>query len=92
MTVSKYHCKNCRKVFYVEGINNPPQCHCSWFNEMQLEWIDTKPTKRVWDEIKASGSKLTRKKVTKEDVWKFTANLYTTEEESEEDILKKLPF
>jgi hypothetical protein len=92
MTIARWWCKNCKKEIYVEGFEKP-KCGCSLLEEdVQLDWIDTKPTKRVWDKIKASGSPLRRKKVTKRDVWRFTANLYTTEEESEQDILDKLPF
>lgn len=91
MTVAKWHCKNCHKKIYTDSLDTPT-CQCSWFSEVHLLWVDFKPTKRIWDEVKASGSDLRRRYVTKKDVWKFTANLYTSEDETEEDILNKLPF
>lgn len=91
MTVAKWHCKNCNKNIYTDSLDKPT-CHCSWFSEVHLLWVDFKPTKRIWDEIKESGSMLRKKYTTKEDVWKFTANAYAKNEEEVDELLKKLPF
>lgn len=93
MEITKWRCHKCGKVFYTEGIGGEsPVCQCSWNSDVRTIWIDMKPTKRVWDEILASGSKLRPKWVTKKDAWIFSAHCMAETDEEAEDLLNDLPF
>ncbi len=91
MTIAKWICKSCHKKIYTDNLDQP-KCQCGESEKVAFVWVDFEPNKRTWDEVRANGFDLKRKTISKKDVWVFTANVYATDEESEEDLLKKLPF
>ena len=94
MTIAKWHCSKCGKQFYTDSIQIgvTPMCHCGWENDVHLTWVNFKPDKRVFDEIKSAGYSFYGSRVTKRDAFVFSIACMTQNDEDMQDMVDKLPF
>ena len=56
MTICKYRCKNCGKVFYTDSLKIEPECHCNLFgSDVVWLWLTDRPNKRELNEAYSNG-------------------------------------